>query len=118
MLMNLYMHYTFDRWMQRQYPQCPFARYADDAVVHCQSQAEAEELLVAIAGRLKECKVLRLKRRAYSPSCSRCPHPREMTSRCPRAADVYQRWPSSSSGYLGRRGARPRLGVFRTNNCS
>jgi group II intron reverse transcriptase/maturase len=29
-LMNAYMHYAFDRWMQRQYPQCPFARYADD----------------------------------------------------------------------------------------
>jgi group II intron reverse transcriptase/maturase len=56
-LMNLYMHYTFDRWMQRQYPQCPFARYADDAVVHCRSQAEAEGLLAAIAGRLNECKL-------------------------------------------------------------
>jgi hypothetical protein len=29
-LMNLYMHYAFDRWMQRQYPQCPFVRYAHD----------------------------------------------------------------------------------------
>jgi RNA-directed DNA polymerase len=56
-LMNAYMHYTFDRWMQRQYPQCPFARYADDAVVHCRSQAEAQRLLTAIAGRLKECKL-------------------------------------------------------------
>lgn len=56
-LMNAYMHYTFDRWMRRQYPQCPFARYADDAVVHCRSRAEAERLLAAIAGRLKECKL-------------------------------------------------------------
>jgi RNA-directed DNA polymerase len=56
-LMNLYMHYAFDRWIQRQWPQCPFARYADDAVVHCRSQAEAEKLLTAIAGRLKECKL-------------------------------------------------------------
>lgn len=56
-LMNLYMHYTFDRWMQRQYPQCPFARYADDAVVHCRSKSGAERLLAAIAERLKECKL-------------------------------------------------------------
>lgn len=56
-LMNLYMHYAFDRWMQRQYPQCPFARYADDAVVHCRSRAEAERVLAAIAGRLKDCKL-------------------------------------------------------------
>ena len=31
-LMNLFMHYAFDCWMQRTYPHCPFARYADDAV--------------------------------------------------------------------------------------
>ncbi len=40
--MNLFMHYAFDCWMKRTYPQCPFARYADDAVVHCRSQAQAE----------------------------------------------------------------------------
>jgi RNA-directed DNA polymerase len=54
-LMNLFMHYAFDRWMQRDFPQCPFARYADDAVVHCRSQKQAEELLQAIASRLAEC---------------------------------------------------------------
>lgn len=56
-LMNLFMHYTFDAWMQRQYPHNPFARYADDAVVHCRSKAEAERLLAAIEERLKECKL-------------------------------------------------------------
>ena len=29
-LMNLYMHYAFDAWMQREHPHNPFARYADD----------------------------------------------------------------------------------------
>jgi RNA-directed DNA polymerase len=29
-LMNLFMHYTFDRWMRRNVARCPFARYADD----------------------------------------------------------------------------------------
>jgi retron-type reverse transcriptase len=32
-LMNLFMHHTFDAWMQRKNSLCPFARYADDAVV-------------------------------------------------------------------------------------
>ena len=41
LLMNLFMHFAFDCWMQRTRPQHPFARYADDAVVHCHSQAEA-----------------------------------------------------------------------------
>jgi RNA-directed DNA polymerase len=54
-LMNLFMHYTFDQWMQRTYPQCPFARYADDAVVHCRSQKQAEDVMQSIASRLAEC---------------------------------------------------------------
>ncbi|QAU22617.1 hypothetical protein EO087_00355 [Dyella sp. M7H15-1] len=41
LLMNLFMHYVFDTWMQRLYPSCPFARYADDAVVHCHSEKMA-----------------------------------------------------------------------------
>ena len=54
-LMNLFMHYAFDRWMQRDFPQCPFARYADDAVVHCRSLKQAQEAMQAIASRLAEC---------------------------------------------------------------
>jgi len=54
-LMNLFMHYAFDSWMKRAYPQCPFARYADDAVVHCRSQAQAEAVMRSIALRLEEC---------------------------------------------------------------
>src|ERR1035441_10264749 len=54
-LMNLFMHYTFDAWMQRKNPLCPFARYADDAVVHCRSQKQAEDVMQSIALRLAEC---------------------------------------------------------------
>jgi len=54
-LMNLFMHYAFDSWMKRTYPQCPFARYADDAVVHCRTQAQAEAVMRSIALRLEEC---------------------------------------------------------------
>jgi group II intron reverse transcriptase/maturase len=57
MLMNLFMHYAFDAWMQKSHPQCPFARYADDAVVHCRSQAAAERLLVEIGERLAHCQL-------------------------------------------------------------
>jgi group II intron reverse transcriptase/maturase len=54
-LMNLFMHYAFDQWMQRTHPQCPFARYADDAVVHCRTQEQAEEVMQDIASRLRVC---------------------------------------------------------------
>jgi len=30
LLANLFLHYVFDRWMERQFPANPFARYADD----------------------------------------------------------------------------------------
>jgi len=55
LLANLFLHYAFDRWMAKQYPQVPFERYADDAIVHCRTEAEAQELWAAIAARLREC---------------------------------------------------------------
>src|ERR1039458_99716 len=56
-LMNLFMTYAFDEWMKREHPNNLFSRYADDAVAHCRSEAEAKKLLAAIEERLKECKL-------------------------------------------------------------
>jgi RNA-directed DNA polymerase len=53
-LANLFMHFAFDNWMARKFPGCPFERYADDAVVHCVSKRQAEQVLAAIAGRMSE----------------------------------------------------------------
>jgi len=53
-LANLFMHYAFDKWMFRNHPECPFERYADDAVVHCVSRGQAEAVLVDIAKRMQE----------------------------------------------------------------
>jgi RNA-directed DNA polymerase len=33
---------------------CPFERYADDAIVHCRSRRQAEDVLVGIAARMQE----------------------------------------------------------------
>lgn len=44
-LANLFMHYAFDIWMVRTNPQAPFERYADDAIIHCRTEAEAKEIL-------------------------------------------------------------------------
>jgi RNA-directed DNA polymerase len=52
LLANLFMHYAFDRWMAREHPGCPFERYADDIVAHCDSEEQARRLLAAIAERL------------------------------------------------------------------
>ena len=53
-LANLFMHFAFDRWMARSYPSVPFERYADDGVVHCVSQVQAEAVLAAITERMGE----------------------------------------------------------------
>src|SRR3954452_14853545 len=55
LLANLFLHYAFDRWMARVYPDLRFERYADDALVHCRSEAEARSVLEAIRGRLADC---------------------------------------------------------------
>lgn len=57
LLANLFMHHAFDEWMKRNHPDNPFERYADDVVVHCNTEAEAKELLEAIRERLKQCKL-------------------------------------------------------------
>jgi len=55
LLANLFLHYAFDKWMQRYFPQIPFERYADDGICHCQNEAQAESLWVAIERRFVEC---------------------------------------------------------------
>jgi len=56
-LANLFLHYAFDIWMDRNHPDKPFARYADDAVAHCRSMRQAEELHESLRKRFAECKL-------------------------------------------------------------
>jgi RNA-directed DNA polymerase len=54
-LANLFLHYVFDKWMERNQSQNPFCRYADDGIAHCRTKSEAEELLKTLDMRFKEC---------------------------------------------------------------
>jgi RNA-directed DNA polymerase len=54
-LSNLFLHYAFDLWMERQHPDLPWCRYADDGLVHCWSELEAETLKVELQARFAEC---------------------------------------------------------------
>ncbi|CCU84053.1 RNA-directed DNA polymerase (Reverse transcriptase) [Mesotoga infera] len=56
-LANLFMHYAFDKWMERTHPDKPFARYADDGVIHCRTLEEARLLLESLKERMEECKL-------------------------------------------------------------
>lgn len=55
LLANIFMHHAYDMWIGRHFPYVKFERFADDSLVHCSSQKQAEEVLEAIEKRLQEC---------------------------------------------------------------
>ena len=55
LLANLYLHYTLDKWLANNYPTIRFVRYADDTIIHCSTEEEANSMLKAVQGRLAEC---------------------------------------------------------------
>lgn len=54
---NLFLHLAFDAWMRERHPGVPFERYADDIIVHCKTEAEAQVVLRDIERRLARCKL-------------------------------------------------------------
>ena len=54
MIANLFMHYAFDKWLEREFPAVEFERYADDAVVHCATEWQARKVLAALEERMAE----------------------------------------------------------------
>ena len=55
LLANLFLHYAFDRWMATRHPNIPFERFADDALCHCVSEAQACWLKRVLEQRFAEC---------------------------------------------------------------
>jgi RNA-directed DNA polymerase len=56
-LANLFLHYAFDLWMARTHPDLPWCRYADDGLVHCRNEQEAQALKAELQARLAECRL-------------------------------------------------------------
>lgn len=54
-LANLYLHYCMDQWLSIHHPDCPFERYADDAIIHCRSKRQAEEVREHLQTRMEAC---------------------------------------------------------------
>jgi len=54
-LSNLFLHYTLDLWLTRTHPDLPWCRYADDGLVHCRTEQEAEALKAELQARLAAC---------------------------------------------------------------
>lgn len=57
LLANIFLHVVFDQWMEKNHSEKPFERYADDIVVHCKSERQAEYLLDMIRKRFNSCKL-------------------------------------------------------------
>lgn len=55
LLSNLFLHVVFDKWMDREHPEKPFERYADDIVVHCKTEKQAQYVLKSIDKRMQAC---------------------------------------------------------------
>lgn len=52
---NLFLHYVLDVWVTRTMRSVRICRYADDAVIHCKSEEQAELVLRKVKARLREC---------------------------------------------------------------
>lgn len=55
LLSNLYLHYCMDKWLSLHFPRVKMVRYADDMIVHCSTEMQAEELLDKIRTRFAAC---------------------------------------------------------------
>jgi group II intron reverse transcriptase/maturase len=55
LLANLFLHYAMDKWLEHTHPKVEYVRYADDAVLHCGTKAEAEQTLQELSERMKAC---------------------------------------------------------------
>ncbi len=55
LLANLFLHYALDVWLRRHLRSVRFCRYADDGVIHCQSEAQARLVLRKLGERLGQC---------------------------------------------------------------
>jgi RNA-directed DNA polymerase len=57
LLANIFLHFAFDKWMEKKYSNIPFERDADDIIVHCKTEKQAEYIRGKIKKRLEECKL-------------------------------------------------------------
>ncbi len=57
LLANIFLHVAFDNWMEKNHPEKPFVRYADDIVIHCKTEKQKHYVLSSIQQRLSEYKL-------------------------------------------------------------
>lgn len=55
LLANIFLHVVFDKWMEKNHPEKPFERYADDIIVHCKTEKQTMYMLRIIKLRMLSC---------------------------------------------------------------
>jgi RNA-directed DNA polymerase len=55
LLANLFLHYAMDKWLERTHDTVKYVRYADDAILHCKSQKQADYVLRNLKQRMQKC---------------------------------------------------------------
>ena len=55
LLANLFLHYVLDMWITQNMRSVRICRYADDGVIHCKSQEQANWVMRKVKARLVEC---------------------------------------------------------------
>ena len=53
LLAKLFLHYALDAWLRCEMRSVRFCRYADDGVIHCQSEAQARLVPRKLGDRLR-----------------------------------------------------------------
>jgi RNA-directed DNA polymerase len=54
LLANMYLDVVFDKWMEVNFPEAGFERYADDVIIHCGTLGQARYILERVKGRMAE----------------------------------------------------------------
>lgn len=57
LLANVYLHVVFDKWMEKNHPEKPFERYADDIIIHCKTEKQSKYVKAMIEKRMVSCKL-------------------------------------------------------------
>lgn len=57
LLANMFLHFTFDMWLNKNYPKIRFERYSDDIIIHCVSETQSLFILDKVVKRFEICKL-------------------------------------------------------------
>src|ERR1039457_5102677 len=51
LLASIFLHVVFDKWIEKNHPEIPFVRYADDIVIHCKTEKQTLYMLSFISAK-------------------------------------------------------------------